>query len=391
MTDPTPPERDPKVGPYLQNVGTDRIAISWIREGDERCILEYGPDGGDRSELTVGPRRQVKDTNDFIYSVRLTELLPGTRYVYLVRTPRGRHAATFRTLPSSPDGFTFIYYGDNKDGRDVHRRVASRFDRHQPLFVMHSGDMTNHGLYAEYAPLFFAPLREVIDRLPLFVGRGNHEGDGVAYRQVFDLPIGETWYSFDCGRAHFIVLDTTGWRHDTEKDDIRRMHEWLERDLAAAARATWKIAMYHEPSYDLGWRKDDWGLKDFLPLMRRGGVDLTLSGHAHGYQRLHPMIASGENERRPITHIISAGAGANIGHKPLDASPFLAADARRFNYLPITIAGERLVARVYSDDDDLLDEFELVKHAGEYDETFLRRALRAEEYPGRPIQPPSSI
>jgi hypothetical protein len=138
--------------------------------------------------------------------------------------------------------------------------------------------------------------------------------------------------------------------------------------------------MYHEPSFDLGWRKDDWGRKDFLPLMRRGGVDLTFSGHAHGYQRLRPMIAKGENDRHPITHVISAGAGANIGKKGLDESPFLVAEARRFNYMPISIAGERLTAKVLSDDDELLDEFVLQKRNGQYVESVLEQALPAEDY-----------
>jgi Calcineurin-like phosphoesterase len=379
---PTPPQ-DPLVGPFLQNPGTDRMTVAWIRTGNDECSLSYAPEGGEEICVKVSPLRGIEESPDFFYEAVLTGLAPGTRYSYTLRCPGGDHSASLRTFPDNPERFNFIYYGDNKSGQKMHRDIGLLFDQHDPYFAMHSGDMTDHGAYPEYKTYLFDPIRDVIDHLPFFPGRGNHEGNGKAYRQVFSLPGGDTWYSFDLAGAHFIVLDTTGWRHEWEKPDIKRMYDWLEADLARAANSTWKIAMYHEPSFDLGWRKDDWGRKDFLPLMRRGKVDLTFSGHAHGYQRLRPMVARGENKRSPITHIISAGAGASIGNKPLDESDFLVAEARRFNYMPISIEGERLTARVLSDDDELLDEFELVKRDGQYDDSILRQTRWAEDY-GKP-------
>jgi len=356
------------------------MTVAWIRSGSEECSLRYGIDGRAPTSVKVSPLRPIEESSDSFYAARLTGLQPGTRHDYTLSTPGGEYSSYFRTFPEDPASFSFIYYGDNKSGHDMHRKLGRLFDQHAPWFAMHSGDMTDHGGYEEYRTFLFDPVRDVIDHLPFFPGRGNHEGDGKAYRQVFCLPGGETWYSFDLGGAHFVVLDTTGWRHAWEKDDVRRMYDWLEADLAAAARATWKIVMHHEPSYDLGWRKDDWGRKDFLPLMRRGGVDLTFSGHAHGYQRLRPMIAAGENDGHPITHVISAGAGAAIGERTLDESPFLVCQARRFNYVPVTIEGGRLTARVLSDEDELLDEFVLEKHGGSYAPSVLDQALPAEDY-----------
>jgi hypothetical protein len=381
MNVPSPtPADDIKVGPFLQNPSTTEMTVAWIRSGNQECRLTYGAGGSAPVSVNVTPLRPIEDSSDFFYEAKLSELAPGTRYEYTLSTPGGEYSSHLRAFPEDPESFNFIYYGDNKSGQDMHRKVGLLFDQHDPWFAMHSGDMTDHGKYEEYKTYLFDPIRDVIDHIPFFPGRGNHEGDGVAFRQVFSLPEGDTWYSFDLAGAHFIVLDTTGWRHAWEKDDTRRMYQWLEKDLDAAANATWKIVMYHEPSFDLGWRKDDWGRKDFLPLMRRGKVDLTFSGHAHGYQRLHPMVAKGENEGHPITHVISAGAGASIGKKTLDESPFLVAEARRFNYVPMAIEGERLTARVFSDDDELLDEFVLEKQDGKYVESVLKRAMPAEDY-----------
>ncbi|MHC4917719.1 MAG: metallophosphoesterase family protein, partial [Planctomycetota bacterium] len=256
MTDPR--TEDPLVGPYLSNPGTTCMTVAWIRGDDAECVLRLDAEEASAREFAVQPRRAIEGSTDHFYELRLEDLEPGRRYAYSLRCPRGEHTASLTTLPRDPESFDFIYYGDNKSAAGTHRKVGLLFDRHAPLFALHSGDMTDHGAYEEYKTYFFDPIRDVVDHIPLLVGRGNHEGDGKAYRQVFPLPEGDTWYSFDCGPAHFIVLDTTGWRHAWEKDDVRRMYEWLEADLDAARDAAWKIAMYHEPSYDLGWRKDDW-------------------------------------------------------------------------------------------------------------------------------------
>ncbi len=375
---------DPCIGPFLQNPRTEEMTIVWVRSDDAPCSLFYGTEDGSPLARRITPRQRIDNTSHYLYEARLIGLRPGTHYAYRLECPRGTRSSHFRTFPQVAQRLRFIAYGDNKNGHVIHRQLAARFDHHAPLFLLHTGDLTNHGQYEEYQPFFFDPLRGVIDHIPILPARGNHEGDGQAYRQLFSLPSGDTWYAIECANVHVAVLDTTGWRHPNERHDIHRMYTWLERDLAHCS-ALWKIVVHHEPSYDLGWRKDDWGLSDFLPLMRRMKVDLTLSGHAHGYQRLHPMFARGFNENHPITHIVTAGAGASIGRRPLDPSPYCAADARRFHYMAITVEGERLTAEVLSEKDERLDAFELHKPHGHYGAAFLRRAMPAEHYPRGPF------
>ncbi len=378
---PALPDSDPWIGPYLENPGPETVTLSWVRRDASPCALTVAAPGEPERALTVKAHAHIGENGDWLYRVRLDSLTPGIRYSYVLHCPSASVESEFRTFPLESDRIVFVYYGDNKSIFDIHRRVVARFARHEPLFLMHSGDMTERGRYEEYRPYFFHPLRDTISRFPLYPARGNHEGDGRAFRELFDLPGGQPWYSFDCGPVHGIVLDTTGWRHPAEHRDIPAMRAWLEEDLARR-HAPWTIAMYHEPSYDLGWRKDDWGREDFLPVLRRAGADITLSGHAHGYQRLHPMFAPGQNDTHPITHIVSAGAGAPIGAKPLDASPFLAAQARRFNYMVFTAERERLSAQVFSEYDELLDEFVLRKPGGRYPPAFLAQAMDESGYPG---------
>jgi Calcineurin-like phosphoesterase len=382
MSERSPSSIDPLIGPVLQQASSTAISLLWVRHDQAPCQFQCQAGSVAAIEQTVCPAYNIDESSDAVYLLHLDALEPDTEYSYVLTLPGGKCESSFRTFPADNRPVSFIYYGDNKNAEKIHSQVVGHFSKYDPLFIMHSGDMTEHGHYNEYAPLLFEPLRQATIKWPLFPARGNHEGNGNAYRQVFDLPNNDTWYSFDCGPVHVIVLDTTGWRHEWEADDVPRMQKWLEDDLAAAQDAPWRIAMYHEPSYDLGWRKDDWGHKGFLAAMRKGNVDLTLSGHAHGYQRLHAMKTPGENDLNPITHVISAGAGANLGKKLLDPSPFLAADARRFNFIVFDISQETLRARVFCENGKPLDTFELTKKDNKYAPDFISAAFCSHDYPG---------
>jgi len=343
----------------------------WIsRRGGEQTV-RYGAGETLDQAVRAKPARAVEgEGTEHVYEARLTGLEPGTSYRY--RLDSGS-AGSFRTLPENPSRLTFIAYGDTRSNPEVAARVAAGFAGHDPAFILHTGDMLKTGRYEEWKPYFFEPLRGVIDRIPLWPARGNHEGDGESFRQVFCLPGGKTWYSFDCGNAHFTVLDTNGWRHQREAAQVAAMREWCERDLAAS-RADWKIAVYHQPSYELGWRRDDWGRDNFLPLFRKYGVDLTLTGHAHTYQRFHPMIARGENEPHPVTHIVTAGGGAPLD-KELKQAPHLAAWALAYHYMVFTIDLGRLAARVLTPEGQLLDSFSITKGKGRFAPEYLAEAL----------------
>jgi hypothetical protein len=113
----------------------------------------------------------------------------------------------------------------------------------------------------------------------------------------------EAYYSFDVGNIHFVALDS----HDTDRTAPANpttnicpggqggaMYQWLCADLATTDR-DWVIAFWHHPPYtkgshnsdnpaDSGGRMQD--LRErFLPVLEHFGVDLTLTGHSHSYER----------------------------------------------------------------------------------------------------------
>ena len=65
---------------------------------------------------------------------------------------------------------------------------------------------------------------------------GNHEDNSPLYYEAFGLP---PYYSFDCGDAHFTVLDST------DLSTLDAQASWLESDLETGL---WKFVSFHHPA-----------------------------------------------------------------------------------------------------------------------------------------------
>lgn len=182
--------------------------------------------------------------------------------------------------------------------------------------------------------------------------------------------VGNFWYSFDYGLAHFITLsgetdfayspeypfiaDTKGksglptesetyvtdagpfgqidgsYKTNSNYEQI----QWLQNDLANVDSSVtpWIIAMSHRPMYSTNYAKYQENVQDaFQDILLQGGVDLYLSGHVHWYERLYPMLSDGSvdqdsvvddntyytNTGTSMTHIINGQAGNVESHTTL--------------------------------------------------------------------------
>jgi hypothetical protein len=179
---------------------------------------------------------------------------------------------------------------------------------------------------------------------------GNHETgqstafvDTYPYFDIYTLPTAgeaggvasgtEHYYSFDHGNIHFISLDSMTANRSvddpgTPANEDGPMAAWLRNDLQSTT-ATWIIAFFHHPPYTKGSHNSDTESEhiqmrqNFLPILEAGGVDLTLGGHSHIYERsllidshygfsgtLTPAMVLDSGDGRP------AGTGAYL--KPLN-------------------------------------------------------------------------
>ncbi|RFU24992.1 hypothetical protein B7463_g11347, partial [Scytalidium lignicola] len=183
-----------------------------------------------------------------------------------------------------------------------------------------------------------------------------------AYINRFKMPgdetggVGNFWYSFDYGLAHFVSIDgetdfpyspeypffrdlSGDETHPTEIEtyptdsgpfgavDIDnwksptayQQYQWLAADLAAVDRTKtpWIIAMSHRPMYSSETASYESDVRAaFQGLMLEHGVDAYLSGHIHWYERMWPLTSSGAVDKASIinNNTYYTNAGVSMAH-----------------------------------------------------------------------------
>ena len=232
----------------------------------------------------------------------LTGLQAGTTYHYAVSdasTESWSATEEFTTAPAKPVSFSFIYQGDVQAGfEDWGKLMDTARNRHSyAAFHLLAGDLVNRGNERHFWDSLFHYSGGTFARSPLVPCLGNHEyqyNQGPwMYLEIFTLLENgpktvppECAYSFEYSNVLFVVLDGNLPASDQAP--------WLEEQLANS-KATWKIAMFHQPVYSAGPRRDNpeirmlWG-----SLFDKYHLDLALQGHDHSYLRTYPMF---EGER----------------------------------------------------------------------------------------------
>jgi hypothetical protein len=363
-------------GPYLQAPGADTMTICWESLVDQPAVVRYG--AGERLDQTIAappPRRLVgvstrttssvfagktntvtrRTTNEFfVYAAALPKLEPDTAYSYAVELGEARSKRRqFRTFGTAREKVSFVAYGDSRSNPNRHARIVRQLARHEPGFILHTGDLVARGRdYALWSTEFFRPLRSVIDHVPVLPALGNHEEDATNYLAYFHLPEPERWYSLDVGPVHLLALDFH-FEHATN-----RQFAFARRDLLAS-RAPWKIVFLHYPMFNVGGHMTTWGHEAYLPLFHEAGVALVLSGHSHVYERFRPEAPRGSLPDGGITHITTGGGGAPL--YPVYDHPALAVRASTNHFVAFEATAERLRGRAVTAAGETLDEFELRK------------------------------
>jgi len=133
--------------------------------------------------------------------------------------------------------------------------------------------------------------------MPLHTLRNLKVKEHVSTRLTRDPP--QYYYSFDYGPVHIVMLSS----YDPYNTSSAQ-YDWLAQDLQKANenRATipWIITAFHSPMYssstghggsDLEFRKQ------IEHLLRKHKVDLTITGHDHGYERTFPVYDEEPLER----------------------------------------------------------------------------------------------
>jgi tetratricopeptide (TPR) repeat protein len=338
VTDPAPHAPNPTArllrGPYLQQPTPDSIVIRWRTDLPTDSVVGYG-----EAPLLGGRNVKVR-TRTLDHEVKITNLVPGTRYVYAIGSTSQVLAfdssTTFRTPPPvGTSSSTRIWVlGDsgtaNPDAEAVRDAFVSYTEGRTPdVWLMLGDNAYDSGLDSEYQRAVFDLYAAMLPRVALWSTLGNHDGYSAdsgtqsgPYYEIFTLPRGgeaggvasatEAYYSFDHANIHFVCLDSYG----SDRSAGSPMLDWLERDLAAN-RQPWVIAFWHHPPYSKGSHDSDWEAELYemrenaLPILEAFGVDLVLSGHSHSYERSYLIDGHyGVSSTFGPSNLIDGGAGS---------------------------------------------------------------------------------
>ena len=192
---------------------------------------------------------------------------------------------------------------ENRRKQSARRKIALHMAAAlEPHFVVHNGDMVQE--YPDNLEQFYKSMGESLEQMrdcgiePYYVA-GNHDiGDkpdltapaSHVSREVLDWyhrTFGKSWYSFDQGDCHFVVLNSQIMNGTLP--DAAEQEAWAEKDLAEHAKKRLFILL-HMPPYLFDEAEPSMGHYDnlanparawLLDLVRVYKVEMLFAGHVH--------------------------------------------------------------------------------------------------------------
>ncbi len=343
-------------GPYLQNVLDDHAVIMWNTSIPANSIVEFGLNK-DSSQTLSSDQETTK------HEVMLNGLKAGYTYYYRVKSNTiVSDWFSFESYPGNNTAFSFIAYGDTQMGFLRHNELAKQIGKHEFDFIINCGDVVQRGPRADWDLEFFEPMKEILTGKPVYAAIGNHELNSENYYKNFSNPAPdhESYYSFQYGNSFFIVIDNAKAyaperKYYTEYEKGSEQYKWLQSELASdkAQSAEWLFVVSHVPSYVGGGMDLFPGCRESLvPLFEKYDVDISFSGHVHGY---------GRGEVNEVTYIITAGGGGAQNKKGSEEKLEYKGFQLVYNFCDININGSQLHFKAFDINNKLIDEFTIEK------------------------------
>ncbi|KZZ10236.1 hypothetical protein A3749_11590 [Oleiphilus sp. HI0078] len=396
-------------GPYLQMSTNTGMTIKWRTDNKLNSVVYYGqnPYKLDQSAAQFEPTTE--------HSISLTNLAPNTLYYYEVGTSTYKltgniHTSFFKTSsPANSSEPTRIWViGDSGNASQSQANVYDAFKAYSQnsrtdLFILLGDIAYPDGTDNEFRRAFFNVYPDLIRSSPAWPTFGNHDANSAdsitesgPYYDIFTLPRmaeagglasgTESYYSFDYGNIHFIVLDSS----ESDRNRFGPMITWMENDLRQTS-SDWIIAYWHHPPYSKGSHDSDAESpliqmrENALPILEEYGVDLILSGHSHSYERSHfisghygssESFDSSEHIIQEDDHIYSksilkspndgtiyavVGSSGKVTGSGLLDHPAIHTSHKSLGSLVIDINKVELKANFIDDKESLLDYFRIIK------------------------------
>ena len=364
-------------GPYVSNVSGTSAVISWWTNLATAGAVSWGVSSSTEHVLTDhGPNIQH-------HALTISGLTPGTTYRYRVGNGGMLTSdATFATAPPPGRSFKFASIGDFGGGSTAETQNANNIAGAGTAFIQTVGDniYPTSGLpdpdfttvYSDFDARFYKPFAAAISNQAFFPANGNKEyyGDG-KFWDNFPMPgSNHSFYSYDWGDAHILVLDT-----EQPVTPSSAQYQFAQGDLAAHQASTWRIVALQRPPYSStsGNSSSKPVQANLVPLFQAEHVNLVLSGNSHNYERTFPLTG-GVPAAGGITYVVTGGGGNGFNTFQL-AQPAYSAfrEDTFYEYVRVSISPASLVVDAIRADTNTV-----------FDSTTITKSGAAPEPPGSP-------
>ena len=218
-------------------------------------------------------------------------------------------------VEKSDEDWSFVVLGDQRQGYGVYGKLVKYISNYEPSpkLAVGLGDiMLNSGNEAEWLN-FWRYSKPLTDKMPLFIVRGNHEGNDPVYEQILreqaNIPGANFYYSCCSEDTYFIILDTE--IRGEERSIVNEQLFWLANKLdSVSVEPNIKniFIFTHQPVFPQGKFQDSplINAEELHELfLENNKVKAIFGAHEHMFNRY---------ERDGLTYIISGGAGAILHH-----------------------------------------------------------------------------
>lgn len=315
---------------WLQNVSPNAISILWESYTAAPGIVEYGIDS--KLGSVASSTSTMTKNGTYVHKVRIENLSPNTNYYYkAIQEDDTTPVAKFRTAPNNPfASFTIGQIGDSHGSTGIAIDMMKWLvDSAKIDLAWSTGDIVSSAgnNYSDVKTnVVEQELRYFSSQTPLYVSMGNHDvngnwGGGDEIRKFFDQP--KEYNSDPNGFSGSYMLVYGGLAAifiDWNRMSSDILGGWLEEQLASPSyqNAFYRITVIHNSPYYERWHVDGEGAQNtslanvgakeaYVNLLLKYNVDVSLSGHMHGYERGQLTNSSGRQ-----TYFVTSGGGAHL-------------------------------------------------------------------------------
>ncbi len=288
----------------LQVVKTDRNGKWRLPVTEDTILFVIKPAG---YSVPVG-----KDNLPQYFYIHKPKGSPASKYGGVAPTGELPGSIDFRLMPAKESKqFKMLMFGDPQPrdqaevdyiAHDVIEQAARDAQLHKPAFGISLGDEMFDVLS------LYDSLNGAIGTIgiPWYNTVGNHDmnydsPDDTLATETFQRHFGPTYYSFNYGEVHFVVLDDVIYHGSKEGgyhgEIAKRQLEWLRNDLAMVPKNHLVFIAMHIPLLSVQNRQDLFRIIEDRPN--------TVSVSAHTHVQAHYFLAEkdGWNGREPHHHI----------------------------------------------------------------------------------------